>query len=100
DPPYEVKADYSTVPKLIADVQRKWNVGILALWYPILTDMRHRPMLAALEALNLPKAFRHEVHFPPAREGHGMVGSGMFMTNTPFGTSAEAERLSDLFRRL
>lgn len=100
DPPYEVKADYVAIPKLIADVHRKWNVGAIALWYPILIDMRHRPMLEMLESLNAPKALRHEVRFPPARDGHGMVGSGMFILNAPYGTESEADRLAKLFRRL
>lgn len=97
DPSYEVKSDYETIPKLIGDVHRKWNVGTIALWYPILADQRHRPMLTALTALNAPKVLRHEVRFPPAREGHGMVGSGMFILNTPYGTEAEAQRLSGLY---
>lgn len=100
DPSYEVKSDYETIAKLIGDVHRKWNVGVIALWYPILFDNRHRPMLAALEAAGFPKALRHEVRFPPAREGHGMVGSGMFIVNTPYGTEAEAEWLGARFRSL
>ena len=100
DPSYEVKADYGTMAKLVGDVHRKWNVGIIALWYPILGDMRHRPMLDMLLAAGFPKALRHEVRFPPARDGHGMVGSGMFIVNTPYGTEAEADRLGQLFARL
>ena len=100
DPSFEVKSDYETLPRLIAQLHRKWNVGIIALWYPILADGRHRPMLADLEAANLAKVLRHEVHFPPAREGHGMVGSGMFLVNAPFGTEEEARRLGKLFAKL
>ena len=44
-----------------------------------------------------PKALRHEVRFPPARPGYGMVGSGVFVVNAPFGTATEAARLSRLF---
>lgn len=100
DPSFEVKSDYLAIPKLIADVHRKWNVGVIALWYPILSDQRHRPMLDLLTSATFPKALRHEVRFPPARDGHGMIGSGMFILNTPFGTEAEAARLSRLFSGL
>jgi 23S rRNA (adenine2030-N6)-methyltransferase len=100
DPSYEVKSDYAAIPKLIADVHRKWNVGVIALWYPILADQRHRPMLDLLAASGFAKVLRHEVRFPPAREGHGMIGSGMFVLNTPFGTEQEAARLTALFRAL
>ena len=100
DPSFEVKADYEALPKLIAQVHRKWNVGIVAQWYPILTDRRHYPMLDALEALNLPKVLRHEVRFSPARDGHGMIGSGMFIVNAPYGLEDEAARLGRLFAKL
>ena len=100
DPSFEVKADYETLPRLISQLHRKWNVGIIALWYPILADSRHKQMMADLEAANLAKAFRHEVRFSPARDGHGMVGSGMFIVNAPFGTEEEAKRLSKLFAKL
>lgn len=100
DPSFEVKADYVDLPKLIAQVHRKWNVGIIALWYPILNDRRHRPMLDDLEAMGLPKVLRHEIRFPPARDGHGMIGSGMFIINAPYGLGDEAARLGKLYGRL
>lgn len=95
DPSYEVKADYETLPDRIAAIRRKWNVGIVALWYPILAGNPHLPMLAALG-----EGFRHEVRFPPARPGHGMTGSGLWIANPPWGIEAEAARLSALFAAL
>lgn len=100
DPSYEVKSDYGRIPGIIANLHRKWNVGVIALWYPILKDGAHGAMLRALENQNLPGALRHEVRFPPAREGHRMIGSGMFVVNTPFGTEAECARLDRLFAAL
>ncbi|WP_010139949.1 23S rRNA (adenine(2030)-N(6))-methyltransferase RlmJ [Oceanicola sp. S124] len=97
DPSYEVKTEYERVPQVIRQVHRAWNVGVLAIWYPILKDGRHRDMLAALQALELPKVLKSEVSFPPVRPGHGMVGSGMFIANTPFGTEEEAARLARAF---
>lgn len=100
DPSYEVKSDYDRLPARVGQLHRKWNVGVIALWYPILTDGRHKVMLTALERLDLPKVLRHEVRFAPAREGHRMVGSGMFVINAPFGLADEAARLSSLFTQL
>jgi len=99
DPSFEVKADYDRIPGWIARMARKWNVGVIALWYPILTDDRHRPMAQALAAAH-PQALRSEVRFPPARPGHGMVGSGMFVINPPFGLDSEADRLAALYAGL
>lgn len=97
DPSYEVKADYAALPPLLRKVHAKWNVGVLALWYPVLASGAERPMVAALDALGLPKVLRHELRFPPAREGHGMIGSGMFIVNAPFGLDEEARRLEGVF---
>ena len=98
DPSYEVKADYDTIPGQVARLNRKWNVGVICLWYPILTGAPHGPMLTALEALGLPGAVRHELRFTPVRAGHRMVGSGLFVVNAPYGLAAEAARLAARWR--
>lgn len=99
DPSYEVKADYEAIPRRIAHMNKAWNVGILALWYPLLADRRHAPMLKALKAAH-PEAFHHEQPFPPARAGHGMTGSGLFIIRPPFGLAEEARRIERIFRDL
>lgn len=99
DPSYEIKSDYNDIFRHIAKLHRAWNVGIIALWYPILTSRAHEPMLAALMA-QAPDALRHEVRFPPARPGHGMVGSGLFVLNPPYGLAGEAKRLAAHFTKL
>jgi 23S rRNA (adenine2030-N6)-methyltransferase len=99
DPSYEVKADYDTIPKSIGHIARKWNVGVILLWYPILTGDPHLPMLARLAA-DHPGALRHEVRFPPARDGHRMTGSGMLIINPPYGIESETEFLTGRFRTL
>jgi 23S rRNA (adenine2030-N6)-methyltransferase len=96
DPSYEVKSDYDTVPKTLIAVARRWNVGILMLWYPVLTDVPHAPMLRTLTQA-FPGALRHEVRFPPARAGHRMTGSGLFVVNPPYGLADELARLGRLF---
>ncbi len=100
DPSYEVKTEYDRLPGIIAKLHRKWNVGVIALWYPILRDSRQQQMVDALVRQNLTKAMRHEVTFPAARKDHRMIGSGMFVINAPFGLSDEAQRLTDLFKTL
>lgn len=99
DPSYEVKDDYALIPKVIGQLHRKWNVGTIMLWYPILTNNAHDPMLRALMD-DHPDAFRHELRFPPVRSGHKMVGTGVWMLNPPFGIEDQAKALTALFRRL
>ncbi len=97
DPSYEVKSDYTAIPKLIAKVHAKWNIGVIALWYPILAGAPHAALLTALTAAAYPKVLAHEVRFRPVRDGHGMAGSGLFVINPPWGLQDEAERLTGLF---
>lgn len=97
DPSYEVKNDYEAIPRHIARLSKAWNVGIISLWYPLLKDARHKPMLKQLQNL-FPAAFRHEVDFPPAKDGHGMIGSGMFVTNPPYGIENAAVEIANLYK--
>mgnify|MGYP001767136481 CR=1 FL=1 len=99
DPSYEVKADYEAIPRHMAAIHRKWNVGILMLWYPILTSGAHEGMLDALTNA-FPDGLRAEVTFPPVRDGHRMVGSGLFVVNPPWGMAEEMDQLAHLFRGL
>ncbi len=99
DPSYEIKTDYTDIPRQIGKLHRAWNVGIIALWYPILTSGAQTDMAKDL-LRTFPDALHHDVSFPPARPGHGMIGSGMFVVNPPFGLADEAARLSTLFGTL
>lgn len=98
DPSFEVKSDYETIPDTIAKIHRKWGVGVIMLWYPILTDAPHAPMVKALKSA-IPDGFVSEVAFPPARPGHRMVGSGLFVVNAPYGFAEESGRVTALFRK-
>ena len=99
DPSFEIKTDYVDIPRHIGKLAKAWNVGIIALWYPILTSKLHQPMLSALMGAH-PQALRHEVSFAPARPGHGMIGSGLFVINPPYGLKEEAAKLAAKFRSL
>ena len=97
DPSFERKEDYRNIPGWITKLHRKWNVGVIMLWYPVLTEPRHRPMISALRKA-IPDAKTHEVCFPPAREGHGMIGSGLFVVNAPWGFEDAARDIAALFQ--
>ncbi len=69
------------------------------LWYPLLRDGPHRLMVNTLRAQH-PDHLHHEVTFPPARPGHRMEGSGIFVVNPPYGLETQAKSLTSLFRQL
>ena len=99
DPSFEVKSDYENIPDFFAKIHRRWAVGVLVLWYPILTSGAHVNMIRALKSA-IPDGIAHEVSFPPARPGHGMIGSGLFVVNAPYGFAEEAGRLLGQFKKL
>ncbi len=96
DPSFEVKTDYHTIPEALIALHRKWPVGVMILWYPILRTTPHLPMLDRLQQA-IPTGLRHEVTFPPARPGHGMTGSGLFIVNPPYGLQTQTAWLSARF---
>jgi len=99
DPSYEQPAEYDALPAAIARIARKWPVGIVMLWYPLLSGPAHRAMLSQLMA-DHDGGFRHEVRFPPARDRHRMVGSGLFVINPPWGMEDAASRVEAAFSGL
>lgn len=96
DPSYEIKTDYAAMAALVGKLHRKWNVGVIALWYPLIDGAPHKAMTAALPDGTL----IHEVRFPPARPGHRMHGSGMAVINAPWGLEAECDRLTARFAKV
>lgn len=99
DPSYEIKDDYRDIPRHLTKIAKIWPVGVLMLWYPILVDQRHRGMVRALRN-DIPQAMFHEVAFPPARDGHRMVGSGLMVVNAPWGLEDELARIGALFAKI
>lgn len=99
DPSYEVKNDYDLIATWLPQLHKKWNVGVIALWYPVLKTGLQAPMVKRLKQA-LPDALCHEVKFPPVREGHKMIGSGMFIVNPPYGIEQETSRLNYLYGKL
>ena len=99
DPSYEMKSEYGTLPGFIRQIHRKWPVGIIVLWYPLLTTGTHHSMVEELAHI-CPAGLRHEVAFAPARPGHKMIGSGLFVINPPFALAPEAARMSRCFKNI
>lgn len=85
DPSYEDKADYGKVIAALRDAAQRFATGTYVLWYP---------KLARREAAELPDRLlklgaTNWLHVtlttqPPATDGLGMTGSGLFMINPPW----------------
>ncbi len=99
DPSFETPREYLEVPRFLAKMHRKWPVGVLMLWYPLLAQAAHTQMLAALTSA-FPAGLRHEVRFAAAAAGHGLIGSGLFFVNPPYQIEHELARLAEVFAAL
>ena len=96
DPSWELRDEYARMAALLPAIHRKWGVGALMLWYPLLPDERHRTMTHALRTA-IPDVTLHEVRFPPARAGHGMRGSGLALVKPPWGLERALPNLAAIF---
>jgi 23S rRNA (adenine2030-N6)-methyltransferase len=103
DPPYEVKDEYRTVPEAAIAAARKWPEGIVMVWYPILPDGRHAPLVDALALAAPAETVSSVVDFGRAPGSTGVLGSGVIVINPPWRIEAElaaaGDALAGLLRR-
>ena len=93
DPAYEDKTDYGKVISTLRDALQRFATGTYVLWYPL---------LARREAVELPERLLklgagNWLHVtlstqPPATDGLGMTGSGLFVINPPWTLPAMLEK--------
>ncbi len=95
DPSYEIKSEYQKTARFIEKMHKKWPVGIIALWYPVLSEGLHVPMIKALKENDL-CAIHHEVSFKTIKN-HRLQGSGMFIINPPYRTEEHCRIIEKLF---
>lgn len=93
DPSYETASDYEQSAKTLIKLNKKWPVGTLCLWYPLLT--RKEAELSALrEALRisgiagiLDTSLKID---DPSESGFGMYGSGLIIIRPPWKLEEDA----------
>ena len=98
DPSYEVKAEYDTLPAAIGRALARWPPGIFLVWYPLLPDARHRPMLDALGLLPAASILQSEIG-PAAPPAVGMQSSGLVVLNPPWQFDADLAIAADWLAR-
>lgn len=99
DPSYEIKSDYTKAAEFIINMHRKWNVGVIMLWYPILETPQHLEMISMILSAGLPKTIHHHVHFDKmAQSGHRMKGSGLFILNAPYGLEKSLVEIEGFYK--
>ena len=85
DPSYEDKTDYGKVVASLRDVVQRFATGTYVLWYPILARREAVELADRLVKLDLPSWLHVTLSTqPPATDGLGMTGSGLFIVNPPW----------------
>jgi 23S rRNA (adenine2030-N6)-methyltransferase len=99
DPSYEVAQEYQQVLDTVIKVQRKWNAGVIAIWYPLIaertnSDSQHNyaqskkgkseGLLAQLAAQPFKNMLNIELRVTENTAGAGMYGSGLVIINAPW----------------
>ena len=116
DPSYEVASDYTDVASSLIAVQKRWNVGVQLLWYPLL---KHRTgeLAQMLDTIcfsaerNGLEYFTQEFVVHPAGEDacidssddngdYGLYGSGMLFVNPPWHLKEELTDAVETLTRL
>ncbi len=86
DPPYEIDADYAKVIASLRDAVTRFATGVYLVWYPRLQSLESVGLPKRLKAL-APGGWLHAqlTTTAPRPGGFGLMGSGMFVLNPPFG---------------
>ncbi len=97
DPSYENKADYQRVVTTVRKLQRRWPVGVIAIWYPLLAKARDQSdwLKASLLREGLEGISTYELSVAAQANEYGMHGSGMLVINTPWQTQAQLQGAFD-----
>lgn len=88
DPSYEDKADYRRVSTALDEGLKRFATGCFAVWYPIV-QRREAHELPLRLARRAPRWLRISLEVrPPASDGLGLYGSGLFIVNPPWTLAA------------
>jgi 23S rRNA (adenine2030-N6)-methyltransferase len=86
DPPYEqTREDYARVGAAIVEALRRFETGIIAIWYPIKDARDSAAWLATLRPRIARAALTSELWLHPCDSRVALNGSGLLVVNPPFG---------------
>ncbi|CUB05732.1 23S rRNA (adenine(2030)-N(6))-methyltransferase RlmJ [Marinomonas fungiae] len=98
DPPYEVKNDYKTVVKALAEGYTRFSQGSYAIWYPVLNRRQADDLINAVAATKIRNTLLLELNIRGTETKRGMAGSGMIVVNPPWTLEKEAQEFLPFLR--
>lgn len=92
DPSYEIKTEYTDLPKHLQQALKKWPQGQFMIWYPMLPAGLHLQMLTNLRKTDIKDMLVSEIRLPAGAPG--MYGTGVIVINPPFGFEHTLDELT------
>ncbi|UTC66676.1 MULTISPECIES: 23S rRNA (adenine(2030)-N(6))-methyltransferase RlmJ [unclassified Treponema] len=106
DPSYEVDSDYTAIAEAVEKVCKKWSVGIFIIWYPILNHKTEEcaNLKSRISRTANGKILNFEVkHFSSkidTESEYGLQGSGLLITNPPWGMEDRVKGICEYVERV
>ena len=90
DPSYELKEEYKSIPRAIANDFKKFPTGVYCIWYPILASQAHEILLKQLAKIETDKTLKLEFYVE-STNSKGILGTGLYIINPPYILEQEAQ---------
>ncbi|WP_010488487.1 23S rRNA (adenine(2030)-N(6))-methyltransferase RlmJ [Pseudomonas sp. S9] len=93
DPPFEQDDELERCVESLGDAIARMRQAIVAIWYPIKDLRQLRKFYRDLEKSGAPKLLRVELYVHPTDESLRLNGSGLVISNPPWGLEDELKQL-------
>jgi len=93
DPPFEQADELERCVQSLNEAIGRMRQAVVAIWYPIKELGQLRRFYRDLEKSNAPKLLRIELYVHPADDAQRLNGSGLVISNPPWGLEDELKQI-------
>ena len=93
DPPFEQADELERCVQALNEAIGRMRQAVVAIWYPIKELGQLRRFYRDLEKSNAPKLLRIELYVHPADDAQRLNGSGLVISNPPWGLEDELKQI-------
>lgn len=93
DPPFEQSDELTRCVQALGDAIKRMRQTVGVIWYPIKDERQLRRFYQDLSRSGAPKMLRAELHVHPVDDASRLNGSGLAITNPPWGLEEELREL-------
>ncbi len=93
DPSYEIKTEYTRTVDTVAAILKRLPKAVVMVWYPVLRDGRHTPLVDGLTALAIQATWQGELNWTTPDAAIGAYGTGQIILNMPYQLDHDAHLL-------